>query len=132
MNPGGIATIHVTRWYWWGSRVSAAVDKGSTMAMEEEGEDLLETANRHVPYEDGVLMASGDVDSDVDRVGFAAANIEVAVSYDTEYAVKLHEHPEFHFQGSGEGKWLEHALQKKDITFIAAIASALMKVFRLP
>jgi hypothetical protein len=54
------------------------------------------------------------------------------VSYDEPYAVPLHEHPEFEFQGEGEGKWLEKALNHAEGSWPEQLAPPLVAVFKLP
>lgn len=108
------------------------VDEAAEEGMEDAANMMLADAQRHVPYDDGVLMASADVDTEKHRVGLVAASIEAAVSYDTEYAVKLHEHPEFNFQGQGEGKWLERAQQRAEIAWMVPLAKKLVAVFMRP
>ena len=68
------------------------------------GEYLLAKANDTVPLEEGTLARSGSVDS----------NEEAAVvSYDTAYAIRLHENPQYHFKHGRRGKWLELTLQEQ-------------------
>ena len=64
---------------------------------------LLAVANRTVPIDEGTLLQSGftDVDSG-EGVG--------VVAYDTPYAVRLHENPQYHFQHGRRGKWLSLAM----------------------
>ena len=38
---------------------------------------------------------------------------EISISYDTPYAARLHEHPEYNFREGREGKWLENALNER-------------------
>lgn len=125
-------TLRVTRWYWWGSRVSMAVDEAAEQGIEAAAEIMLADANRHVPFDEGVLMSTGEVDTEKNRVGLAAASVEGAVSYNTPYAVRLHEHPEYNFQGQGEGKWLEHALKRAEVPWVLTLARRLIQVFKLP
>lgn len=47
------------------------------------------------------------------------------VSYDTPYAVRLHEHPEYNFQGGREGKWLEKTVNEKSKDVLALLAREL-------
>ena len=66
------------------------------------GERLLALSAEQVPLDEGTLMGSGSV-STASRDAEPAA----VVSYDTAYAVRLHEHPEYQFQGGRKGKSLE-------------------------
>jgi len=101
------------------------------MGVVKAAESILEDAAPYVPFEDGDLLQSGRAQQDRDSGGRFTNT--ASVSYDTPYAVKLHEHPEFNFKGSGEGKWLEHALQRRASRMIIEdIAPPLMRALALP
>jgi hypothetical protein len=85
---------------WHGDEIVKKIKSVENQALFEAAEYVLETANRTVPHQDGDLERSGK--TSVDEKGRQAA-----VSYDTPYARRLHEHPEYNFQGKGRGKWLE-------------------------
>lgn len=38
--------------------------------------------------------------------------LERTISYDTPYAVRMHEHPEYNFQEPGQGKYLEQPVMQ--------------------
>lgn len=80
----------------------SAVQNALADSLEEGLEELRRRADEHVPHDEGNLELSGGVY--VDR-----GELEGAVYYDTPYASRLHEHPEYNFQGKGQGKWLENA-----------------------
>ena len=71
--------------------------EGETLAAER----LLALSAVEVPLDLSTLMGSGTV--------VPATNPEdgARVVYDTPYAVKLHEHPEYRFQKGRKGKYLE-------------------------
>lgn len=71
--------------------------RGETMAAHR----LLALSSIEVPFEVGTLDASGQVLPAED------AEQGAAVTYDTPYAARLHEHPEYNFQGGRKGKYLE-------------------------
>lgn len=119
---------------WRGQLVRAVVHRAGEEATDEAAEALLRLANEHVPYEEGDLEASGAVTQGQSRYGPTgqfAAN-EKFVSYDTPYAIRLHEHPEYNFQGKGQGKWLEHAVQKRASRLEVDMAPPLRKAFLTP
>lgn len=91
-----------TRLNWRGRQVTAAARAAAAAGLLEAAEALLEEANRTVPFDTGALMRSGE--SSLDREKLVSA-----VSYDTPYAVRLHEHPEYRFRRGRRGKWLEQA-----------------------
>jgi hypothetical protein len=88
--------------------------KTKKAALQAGGEYLLSEANKDVPYDVGELEGSGTVQS----------NDETAVvSYASPYAVRLHEHPEYNFQGGRKGKWLEDALNARHKQIQAIMAA---------
>lgn len=82
------------------SRMSLAAARAIAKALEF----ILQQSKEIVPYKDGILEASGSTDID-------AAKAKGTVFYDTPYAVRLHEHPEYDFQGKGQGKYLESVIE---------------------
>lgn len=120
--------------FWRGALVRAVVHEAGEEGTEEWALSVLEDANTHVPFAEGDLEASGRVTKGQSRFGPTGqfGSNEFFVGYDTPYAVKLHEHPEFHFQGKGEGKWLEHAVQRGARRSEAELAPPLRAAFMLP
>lgn len=87
------------------------------MGAAHAGERLLALSAAEVPLDQGTLMGSGSVSTPL-----GGDDVEVQVSYDTPYAARLHEHPEYNFQGGRKGKYLEDpAMENKD-ELIAIIA----------
>lgn len=77
--------------------IEAGVVRGMNLAAER----LLTLSTAVAPIDQGTLIASGQVEP--------ATNIDdgAAVVYDTPYAARLHEHPEYQFQNGRQGKYLE-------------------------
>lgn len=119
---------------WHGALVRAVVHKAGEAATEDWAKSVLEDANTRVPFDEGDLEASGRVVSGQARVGPTGqfAGNEWFVTYDTEYAVRLHEHPEYNFKGKGEGKWLEKAIQRSAKRAEMKIAPKLRMAFTQP
>lgn len=94
-----------------------AAEKGLWKGMEGV---VLTEANRIIPHDEGTLERSGFIDAD---------GLVAAISYDTPYAIKLHEHPEYNFRGNGEGKWVEKTIKRKDVQekVLEAIAQEIRK-----
>lgn len=63
---------------------------------------LMALSVARAPLDVGTLTGSAQVTA-AEALGDAAI-----VSYDTPYAARLHEHPEYNFQGGREGKYLEN------------------------
>jgi hypothetical protein len=80
-----------------GVEALARVMQGETLAAER----LLALSNAEAPLEIGTLIGSSTVIPATDPTEGAA------VTYDTPYAARLHEHPEYQFQNGRKGKYLE-------------------------
>lgn len=90
--------------------ISAQINGALRQGVALSGERLLALSAERVPLDQGTLMGSGSVSTPL-----GADDIVAQVSYDTPYAARLHEHPEYNFQGGRQGKYLEEpALQHKD------------------
>lgn len=81
--------------------MSPIIRTATREAMEDALEFLKDEANKRVPHDEGILEASGDYMINQSKA-------EGVIFYDTPYAVRLHEHPEYHFQKGREGKWLSN------------------------
>lgn len=91
-----------------------AAARGLALAAEY----VLEEANRSIPIEEGTLQRSGvaSVDDDGTRA---------AVSYDTPYAVPVHEDLTARHDAGRRGKWLELTLQEQQDAVRQIIADTL-------
>lgn len=89
------------------SKARANLQAASKEALFEAAEFILQESNKIAPLDEGTLIRSGNVDSG-EKNGKPAAS----VYYDTPYAVRLHEHPEYNFQNGREGKYLEKTLTR--------------------
>lgn len=103
---------------WNGGEIIATTAAEAAAGLTLGGEALLTLANRTVPHDEGVLEGSGSV---------AVSGLEGAVGYDTPYAERLHEHPEYDFQGGRRGKWLELTMQESGAQILDVIADQLRK-----
>lgn len=88
----------VLRWY--GDAVIAKMVDAGTDGLVAYGTIILGIANLNCPVRTGRLRSTGKV---------TRAWGVVFVGYNTSYAVRLHEHPEYHFANGKTGKWLEVA-----------------------
>jgi hypothetical protein len=91
---------------WNGDKIAKQIKEAENKALFETAEYVLETANRTVPHQDGDLERSGSASVDEQER-------QATISYDTPYAARLHEHPEYDFQGKGRGKWLELTMKEE-------------------
>ncbi len=68
------------------------------LSEEDVANELLRLSQIEVPLDEGTLMNSGIVDK---------LQGDTVVGYNTVYAARLHEHPEYRFKGGRKGKYLE-------------------------
>jgi len=78
-------------------------------ALEEAGGDLLKESVKIVPHDIGTLENSGKV-SPVEKI--SSDQMSVSVGFNTPYAARMHEHPEYKFQKGRRGKYLETPLKE--------------------
>ncbi len=88
---------------WFGGKVEGEVKERAAKAIMESLEYILGEANKIVPHDEGTLQRSGGTDINKN-------SLRGTVYYDTPYAAKLHEHPEYNFQKGRQGKWLEKTI----------------------
>lgn len=72
-----------------------------TVGETKAAERLLALSAEQVPHDLGTLQGSGAV------VPARLPETGAQVVYDTPYAARLHEHPEYRFQGGRKGKYVE-------------------------
>lgn len=95
--------INSFRWDNQSATINAACRGGILDACEF----ILQESNKIVPHDEGILEVSGNISWEQTPTGFSAA-----VFYDTPYAIKVHEHPEYNFQNNREGKYLEKTVNR--------------------
>ena len=84
-------------------KITGIVRQAGLQALHETNKMLLDEANKTVPLDTGLLKDTGDVSSSYQQ-------LKSVISYDTPYAVKVHEDPTLNFKGQGRHKWLEKTL----------------------
>jgi hypothetical protein len=99
--------------FWKGGLVGAIVESSGRESVQAAAERVLARANEHVPYRSGALESTGKVSTD---------GLEAAISYDTVYAARLHQHPEYNFQGKGRGRWLVEAIEMDRANILESMA----------
>ena len=119
------------RFNWQGREVSERVQRAAAQGLYEAAEHLLEHANRTVPHDEGTLERSGSVWPDTPQQ-IVDAEFQVYVSYDTEYAARLHESEpgEYSFRGRGQRKWLERAAQERQDAIKTHVRDAIREELR--
>lgn len=130
-----------TRIKWHGDIISAKFDNALNEGLFESAHELLKRAGDSVPHDAGVLEASGTVRADAHPDSQSIFNAAeglvsqenaypqvgarkvVYVSYNTPYAIRVHEDPAMQFQGKGRHKFLEatsEAMRSQIAAFMAA------------
>lgn len=90
---------------------------GVKQAVDDAAGNLLSESVKEVPHDIGTLQGTGNAG----EAELKGDEISAEVGYNTPYAARLHEHPEYHFQKGRKGKYLEDPLKrmgpayKKDI-----------------
>lgn len=79
------------------------VNQASLKNMLEVGWEIVRLGNFQVPHDIGVLQTSGHAEPTLDGA---------IVGYNTRYAARLHEHPEYRFQKGRKGKYLEDPIKQ--------------------
>ena len=89
---------------WYGKKVTSTMRKAAVQGLDEGINFLRDEMDKIVPHDEGTLERSGD--TKVNK-----SNLKAATGYDTPYAIRLHEHPEYNFQNGREGKWVEKVIK---------------------
>ncbi len=140
------------RYDWSGDKVISLLEDAVAHALYLGAEGLLTEANNLAPHDQGTLIRSGTVTADelpdADDVYYPAygtdgtdgtdmskafpdeSSDEMYVSYNTPYAARLHEHPEYQFQDGRQGKWLETALDSFRDRFNQFVVKEIRKALR--
>jgi hypothetical protein len=84
------------------------VDSASKNSLQAVGDEVLRLSSAEVPHDVGTLQGTGHTEP---------AGDEILVGYNTKYAARLHEHPEFRFQKGRKGKYLEDPIKNNIDTF---------------
>lgn len=77
-------------------------------AVRDVASEVLRLSSREVPHDKGMLQNTGFVEDGAE---------ESIVGYNTPYAARLHEHPEYRFQKGRKGKYLEDPIKNNMQTF---------------
>lgn len=103
--------------------MSPKIRTATREAMVDALEYLLDESNKLVPHDEGVLQSTGSYQIDSDGA-------KGVVFYNTPYAVRLHEHPEYKFQKGRQGKWLSTTFQIKGPRAYQYLADKINKALR--
>lgn len=81
---------------------SKLINERTRKAVKDIAHEILRLSQLEVPHDKGTLQNSGHVES--------RRNEEI-VGYNTVYAARLHEHPEYRFRKGRKGKYLEDPIK---------------------
>jgi len=110
---------------WNGNLAIKKERKAAEKAFKGATEHILTESNKVAPLDEGTLTRSGNTD-----VNVTPAGVEASVYYDTPYAVKLHEHPEYNFQNGRQGKYLEDTINEETATVREYLEKEYKKAFK--
>lgn len=92
-------------------------DDLASYAMSEVGDELLRLSEKEVPLDEGTLANTGVSQPE---------GKDHVVGFNTPYAARLHEHPEYNFRNGRKGKYLEDPI-KHNLKAFHAIAQLAVK-----
>lgn len=107
---------------WRGAAIEEAKRRGIETALYMGGSHVLNKSTAKAPKDEGVLIQTAGVSVDVDA---GKANIY----YTQKYAARLHENPQFKFQGGRQGKFLEEPLLSESDVIARIFGDALRGEF---
>lgn len=84
--------------------------------------EILRLSQREVPHDTGRLQNSGHVQPNFMKYA--------EVGYNTVYAARLHEHPEYRFQKGRKGKYLEDPIKHNYAVFREYFSEAIKSILR--
>lgn len=113
-------TFRITSQHWYTATVLGRVMSVQKSALVAAAGEILRVANKTVPFKEGMLVGSGMVDAD---------ETKATVSYDTPYAVRLHQNPQYQFNFGRRGKWLELAFDEAGDAAVRIMAETMRRGF---
>lgn len=107
---------------WRGPQIIAQKNEAVGQALYKGASHILNEANNIAPKDEGPLTQTSDVSVDAEQ---GKANI----FYVQKYAPRLHEHPEYNFQGGRQGKWLEKTILSESNRIAEIMATEIRERF---
>jgi len=89
-------------------------------ALKIIADELLRLSQLEVPFDKGHLLQSGNTEEEQDYY---------IVGYNTPYAAKVHEHPEYRFKNGRKGKYLEDPMKRNLTIFREYFNNEMGKVY---
>jgi hypothetical protein len=119
-----VTTIQI-KTEWFGDKIEAQIVLANVAVVKEATEYILGETNNVAPLDEGHLIRSGDTDIEV-----IGNHVNGSVFYDTPYARRLHEHPEYNFQNGRKGKYLEGTLKANKEKLLAFFVAKYKNLFK--
>lgn len=94
--------------------------KYNKTALNDVANEILRLSSFEVPLDTGNLMGSGSVQEQGE---------EFIVGYNTVYAARLHENPQYNFQNGRKGKYLENPIKVNADILLRFYNEAIGKLF---
>jgi len=107
---------------WYGNECLEKLLQRTEKAMRPAAEIVMSGADTDCPYDTGFLLSTRTLD--IEREGDKIIGIG---GYTTDYAIKVHEHPEWNFQHGKKGKWLELAAINLQNAYAEALQAGIKK-----
>lgn len=101
-------------------RLELTFPKYNKQALNDVANEILRLSSFEVPLDTGNLMNSGSVQEDGD---------EFIVGYNTRYAARLHENPQYNFQNGRKGKYLEDPIKVNAQILLSFYNETISKLF---
>ena len=86
------------------NRLRGTIHQRANSAVNNVADEVLRLSQFEVPHDKGLLQNSGHVEP--------GGDLAAIVGYNKVYAARLHENPQFNFQGGRKGKYLEDPIKK--------------------
>lgn len=91
--------------------VLSKFDRQRARATMSVADEILRLSQKEVPHDIGSLQNTGHTQQ---------SGADTLVGYNTRYAARLHEHPEYNFQKNRKGKYLEDPI-KNNMNFFLKV-----------
>lgn len=92
---------------WNDSKAIKLMNEALTSGIKDACEYILQETNKIAPINEGTLIRSGNIDVE------STPKPKGSIYYDTPYAIRLHENPQYNFQNNREGKYLENTIKNE-------------------
>lgn len=110
-----------------------ALAAAGAVAVDAAATVLLKASDALVPVEEGILLASGRVETEGLHASVTYGRDDDGTEHhapSNQYVVPQHEDQEFHHPNGGKSKFLEDPMNSEHTAIAAAMAVPLKKVFR--